>query len=82
MNVLKKDQAQMMLQVIVTVLLFRFVLFEPLVEGLGLSKLHYFLFFIAIGFIIYGGLLLYRIVLQEEFPGKTIQKNMINFLRK
>ncbi len=76
MNVLKKDQTQMMLQVIVTVLLFRFVLFEPLVDGLGLSKLHYFLFFIAIGFIIYGGFLLYRIVLQEEFPDKSIQKNV------
>ena len=44
MNVLKKDQVQMMLQVIVTVLLFRFVLFESLINDLGLSKLYYFLF--------------------------------------
>lgn len=76
MNVLKKDQAQMMLQVIVTVLLFRFVLFEPLITNLGLSKLHYFLFLIAIAFIIYGGLLLYKIVLQEEFPDKNIEKSI------
>lgn len=76
MNVLKKDQAQMMLQVIVTVLLFRFVLFEPLVQDLGLSKLHYFSFVIAIGFILYGGVLLYKIVLQEEFPDKRIQQNV------
>ncbi len=45
MNVLKKDQAQMMLQVIVAVLLFRFVLFESLIDDLGLSMLHYFAFF-------------------------------------
>lgn len=76
MNVLKKDQAQIMLQIIVTVLLFRFVLFEPLIDELGLSKLHYFLFFIAIGVIIYGGVLLYKIVLQEEFPDKSIEKNI------
>lgn len=76
MNVLKKDQAQMMLQVIVTVLLFRFVLFEPLVQDLGLSMLHYFSFVIAIGFILYGGVLLYKIVLQEEFPDKRIQQNV------
>ena len=76
MNVLKKDQAQMMLQVIAAVLLFRFVLFEPLVHDLGLSKLHYFSFVIAIGFILYGGVLLYKIVLQEEFPDKRIQQNV------
>ena len=76
MNVLKKDQAQMMLQVIAAVLLFRFVLFEPLVQDLGLSKLHYFSFVIAIGFILYGGVLLYKIVLQEEFPDKRIQQNV------
>lgn len=76
MNVLKKDQAQMMLQVIAAVLLFRFVLFEPLVQDLGLSKLHYFSFVIAIGFILYGGVLLYKIVLQEEFPDKAIQRNV------
>lgn len=76
MNVLKKDQAQMMLQVIAAVLLFRFVLFEPLVQDLGLSKLHYFSFVIAIGFILYGGVLLYKIVLQEEFPDKKIQQNV------
>jgi len=76
MNVLKKDQAQMMLQVIVAVLLFRFVLFEPLINDLGLSKLHYFAFLIVIGFILYGGVLLYKIVLQEEFPGKSIEKSV------
>lgn len=76
MNVLKKDQAQMMLQVIAVVLLFRFVLFEPLVQDLGLSKLHYFSFVIAIGFILYGGVLLYKIVLQEEFPDKSIEKSV------
>lgn len=76
MNVLKKDQAQMMLQVIAAVLLFRFVLFEPLVQDLGLSKLHYFSFVIAIGFILYGGVLLYKIVLQEEFPDKSIEKSV------
>ncbi|SFN92820.1 hypothetical protein SAMN05421741_11427 [Paenimyroides ummariense] len=76
MNVLKKDQAQMMLQVIAAVLLFRFVLFEPLVQDLGLSKLHYFSFVIAIGFILYGGVLLYKIVLQEEFPDKNIEKSV------
>ena len=75
MNVLKKDQVQMMLQVIVTVLLFRFVLFESLINDLGLSKLYYFSFLIAIAFIIYGGTLLYKIVLQEEFPTKNIQTN-------
>ena len=66
----------MMLQVIAAVLLFRFVLFEPLVQDLGLSKLHYFSFVIAIGFILYGGVLLYKIVLQEEFPDKAIQRNV------
>lgn len=76
MNVLKKDQAQMMLQVIAAILLFRFVLFEPLVQDLGLSKLHYFSFVIAIGFILYGGVLLYKIVLQEEFPDKSIEKSV------
>src|SRR5690554_967120 len=76
MKVLKKDQAQMILQVILSVLLFRFVLFEPLIDELGLSKLHYFLYLVAISFIIYGGVLLYRIVLQEEFPTKSIQKDI------
>lgn len=76
MNVLKKDQAQMMLQVIVAVLLFRFVLFESLIDDLGLSVLHYFAFLIAIGFILYGGVLLYKIVLQEEFPDKSIEKSV------
>ena len=76
MNVLKKDQAQMMLQVIVAVLLFRFVLFESLIDDLGLSLVHYFAFLIAIGFILYGGVLLYKIVLQEEFPNKSIEKSV------
>lgn len=76
MNVLKKDQAQMMLQVIVAVLLFRFVLFESLIDNLGLSLVHYFAFLIAIGFILYGGVLLYKIVLQEEFPDKSIEKSV------
>lgn len=76
MNVLKKDQAQMMLQVIVAVLLFRFVLFESLIDDLGLSIVHYFAFLIAIGFILYGGVLLYKIVLQEEFPDKSIEKSV------
>ncbi len=76
MNVLKKDQAQMMLQVIVAVLLFRFVLFESLIDDLGLSVFHYFAFLIAIGFILYGGVLLYKIVLQEEFPDKSIEKSV------
>lgn len=76
MNVLKKDQAQMMLQVIVAVLLFRFVLFEPLIDELGLSVLHYFAFLVAIGFILYGGVMLYKIVLQEEFPDKNIEKSI------
>jgi len=76
MNVLKKDQAQMMLQVIVAVLLFRFVLFESLIDDLGLSLVHYFAFLIAIGFILYGGVLLYKIVLQEEFPDKSIEKSV------
>jgi len=76
MNVLKKDQAQMMLQVIVAVLLFRFVLFESLIDDLGLSMLHYFAFLIAIGFILYGGVLLYKIVIQEEFPDKAIEKSV------
>ena len=76
MNVLKKDQAQMMLQVIVAVLLFRFVLFESLIDDLGLSMLHYFAFLIAIVFILYGGVLLYKIVIQEEFPDKAIEKSV------
>lgn len=76
MNVLKKDQAQMMLQVIAAILLFRFVLFESVITDLGLSKLHYFAFLIAIGFIIYAGILLYKIVIQEEFPDKNIEKSI------
>lgn len=76
MKVLKKDQAQMILQVIFTALLFRFVLFERLIDELGLSKLHYFLYLIATFFVIYGGVLLYKIVLQEEFPDKNIQQNI------
>lgn len=75
MKVLKKDQLQIMLQVIITVLLFRFVLFENLIANLGLSKLYYWMFLFAIGAIIYGGVLLYKIVLQEEFPSKTFVKN-------
>ncbi|MBA5793546.1 hypothetical protein H1R17_09410 [Flavobacterium sp. xlx-214] len=75
MNVLKKDQVQIMLQVLVATLLFRFVLFETLVNDLGLSKLNFFLYLIALAVIMYGGVLLYRIVLQEEFPDKHIQKN-------
>lgn len=76
MKVLKKDQAQMILQVILTVLLFRFVLFEQLIDELGLSKLYYFLYLIAIFFVIYGGVLLYKICLQEEFPDKNIQQDI------
>lgn len=78
MKVLKKDQLQIMLQVIITVLLFRFVLFENLIVNLGLSKLYYWMFLFAIGAIIYGGVLLYRIVLQEEFPSKIFIKNFEN----
>lgn len=76
MKVLKKDQAQMMLQVLVTVLLFRFVLFEPLIDVLGLSIFHYFAYLISLGVIMYGGVLLYKVVLQEEFPDKKIQQNI------
>lgn len=78
MKVLKKDQLQIMLQVIITVLLFRFVLFENLIANLGLSKFFYGLFLLAIGVIMYGGVLLYRIVLQEEFPSKIFIKNSEN----
>src|SRR5690554_2849007 len=75
MKVLKKDQAQIILQIIISVLLFRFVLFENTIQDLGLSQLYYFLFLIAIGVIMYGGILLYRVVLQEEFPTKNIEKD-------
>lgn len=75
MKVLKKDQVQMMLQIMAVVLLFRFVLFEPLITVLGLSKLYYFAFLAAVGAIMYGGVLLYKIVLQEEFPDKHIEQN-------
>lgn len=78
MKVLKKDQLQIMLQVIITVLLFRFVLFENLIANLRLSKFFYGLFLLAIGVIMYGGVLLYRIVLQEEFPSKIFIKNSEN----
>lgn len=75
MKVLMKDQAQIILQIIISVLLFRFVLFENTIQDLGLSQLYYFLFLIAIGVIMYGGILLYRVVLQEEFPTKNIEKD-------
>ena len=75
MKVLKKDQVQMMLQVMAVVLLFRFVLFEPLITVLGLSKPYYFAFLLAVASIMYGGVLLYKIVLQEEFPDKHIEQN-------
>ena len=74
MKVLKKDQVQMMLQIMAVVLLFRFVLFEPLITVLGLSKLYYFAFLLAVASIMYGGVLLYKIVLQEEFPDKHIEQ--------
>lgn len=76
MKVLMKDQAQIILQIIISVLLFRFVLFENNILDLGLSKLYYFLFLIATGIVMYGGILLYRIVLQEEFPTKNIEKDI------
>lgn len=76
MKVLMKDQAQIILQIIISVLIFRFVLFENNILDLGLSKLYYFLFLIATGIVMYGGILLYRIVLQEEFPTKNIEKDI------
>lgn len=76
MKVLMKDQALIILQIIISVLLFRFVLFETNILDLGLSKLYYFLFLIATGIVMYGGILLYRIVLQEEFPTKNIEKDI------
>lgn len=76
MKVLMKDQAQIILQIIISVIIFRFVLFENNILDLGLSKLYYFLFLIALGIVMYGGILLYRVVLQEEFPTKNIEKNI------
>ena len=68
MKVFKNDQWQMILQIGVAVLLFRFVLFQNLIHPLGLSHFYFFLFFLAAAIIIIAGLFLYRIVLQEENP--------------
>ena len=76
MDVLKKDQAQMILQIFVAILLFRFVLFDPLIDILGLSLFHYIAYLIATAAIMYGGILLYKVVLQEELPEKSIEKNI------
>jgi hypothetical protein len=75
MNVLKKDQLQIMLQIAVTVILFRFVLFEPLLNNLGLSKLHYFFYFIAIGVIIYASF-----ILPDKVLVKNIEKGYYQYL--
>lgn len=75
MKVFKNDQWQMILQIALAVLLFRFVLYQNLVSPLGLTHFYFFLFFIAAGIIIIAGLYLYRIVLQEENPHKKIVKN-------
>lgn len=72
MKVFKKDQWQIMLQMATAVLLFRFVLFQHTINPLGLTHFYFFLFFLATALIFSAGLLLYRIVIQEETPKATV----------
>lgn len=75
MKVFKNDQWQLIAQILVTVLLFRYVLFQNLIADLALSDIDFILFLSAIGIISVGGMYLYRIIRQEENPHRQIIKN-------
>lgn len=76
MKVLRKDQLQIGVQLLVIVLLIRYGLFKTIGIEVTLSDLEFFLFIISFGFIYAGGLLLFAILKQEKHPERKILKNI------
>lgn len=76
MKVLRKDQLQIVLQIVVTVLLLRFGLFKQIASEIALTDVQFLLYLLSIGFIASGGLILYGIIIQEEQPWRKIHKNI------
>lgn len=76
MKVLRKDQLQIGVQLLVIVLLIRYGLFKTLGVEVALSDFEFILFIVSFGFIYSGGLLLFAILRQEKHPEKIIVKNI------
>jgi len=76
MKVLRKDQLQIGVQLLVIVLLIRYGLFKTLGIEIALSDFEFLLFIISFGFIYAGGLLLFAILKQEKHPDRKIVKNI------
>jgi len=76
MKVLRKDQLQIVLQILITALLLRFALFKQVATEIALTDVQFLLYLLSIGLIGSGGLVLYGIVVQEEQPWKKIYKDI------
>lgn len=75
MKIFKNDQALTFLQILLALFCLRFVSVSLLNEYVGMNGFNFFISLIGIVFIIFAGFYLYKIVLQEEYPDKTIIKN-------
>ena len=76
MKILRKDQLQIGVQLLVIVLLIRYGLFKTLGLEVALTDFEFILFIVSFGFIYSGGLLLFAILRQEKHPEKNIVKNI------
>ena len=76
MKILRKDQLQIGVQLLVIVLLIRYGLFKTLGLEVALTDFEFILFIVSFGFIYTGGLLLFAILRQEKHPEKNIVKNI------
>jgi len=76
MKVLQKNQLQIAIQLLISLLLFRFALIKPLKLKVELSDFEFLLFIVSFIFIYAGSLLLFLIVKQEKYPLRLIVKNI------
>nr|WP_297310001.1 hypothetical protein [uncultured Flavobacterium sp.] len=76
MKVLRKNQIQIALQLIVSLLLIRYGLFKTLSLDHELSDFEFLNFIISLILIYVGSLILYLIIKQEKYPEKKYIKNI------
>lgn len=76
MKVLRKDQLQIGVQLLVIVLLIKYGLFKSLAIEVALTDFEFILFIVSFGFIYSGSYLLFAILRQEKHPEKMIIKNI------
>lgn len=75
MKIFKNDQALTFLQILLALICLRWVSVSLLSQYIGLNWLNFFISLVGIVLIIFAGFYLYKIVLQEEYPDKSIIKN-------